>query len=294
MKQTLAAHQQRFAELLQLAVKTRDSFKALSRNLLYRQLFQELHASSLALLDELYSKDHHHYRDVEKLAADKASFKQIDTITSVLHSALAELEDYEQPPVVHVTPFEASVKEALRIGNKALAVMMAISVLEERLEQLCEAHDIKLPSASSPVGLEQRNMALLRQGVYNRIKQKQVSVWISMRNRAAHGLQPDLALGEVKNMVAEVISFLSDFPAPAVCVESPIPTPEVPATTPWPTPSPEAQAKTLKNMRKRLRQVKEILAAEDITDAKKLKKIRFVVNLLLPDKEQPDSEKDPA
>ena len=42
----------------------------------------------------------------------------------------------------------------------------------------------------------------------------------------------------------------------------------------------------LKNARKRYRQFKEILVAEDITDTKKLKKIRFVVNLLLPDKEQ--------
>lgn len=42
----------------------------------------------------------------------------------------------------------------------------------------------------------------------------------------------------------------------------------------------------LKNARKRYRQLKEILAAEDITDAKKVKKVRFVVNLLLPDGEK--------
>jgi uncharacterized protein with WD repeat len=70
------------------------------------------------------------------------------------------------------------------------------------------------------------------------------------------------------------------------------PVSEAPAEA-WPKPSPEAQAKTLKNMRKRLRQIKEILAAEEITEAKKLKKIRFVVNLLLPDTEQPDTEKAP-
>ena len=289
MKQTLAAHQQRFAELLQLAVKTRDSFKALSRNLLYRQLFQELHAGSLALLDELYSKDHYYYSDVEKLAADKASFKQIDAITSVLHSALAELEDYEQPPVVNVTPFKASVAEALRKGNKALAVMMASSALEERLEQLCDAHGIKFPGVATHVGPEQRNMALFRHGLYNRIRQKHVSEWMSLRNSVAHGFN-DPALGEVKNMVAGVADFLVEFPAPEVAAE---PTPEATAT-PWPTLSPEAQAKTLKNMRKRLRQVKEILATEDITDTKKLKKIRFLVNLLLPDKEQPGGEKAPG
>lgn len=42
----------------------------------------------------------------------------------------------------------------------------------------------------------------------------------------------------------------------------------------------------LRNARKRYRQLKEILAAENIADAKKVKKVRFVVNLLLPDKEQ--------
>lgn len=43
----------------------------------------------------------------------------------------------------------------------------------------------------------------------------------------------------------------------------------------------------LKNVRKRLRQLHEILAADDIADAKKIKKIRFVVNLLLPPPEPP-------
>lgn len=48
----------------------------------------------------------------------------------------------------------------------------------------------------------------------------------------------------------------------------------------------------LKNVRKRLRQLHEILAADDTADAKKVKKIRFVVNLLLPPPEQPpQSEK---
>lgn len=45
----------------------------------------------------------------------------------------------------------------------------------------------------------------------------------------------------------------------------------------------------LKNARKRYRQLKEILAAEDIPDAKKVKKIRFIVNLLLPAKEQTEN-----
>lgn len=47
----------------------------------------------------------------------------------------------------------------------------------------------------------------------------------------------------------------------------------------------------LKNVRKRLRQLHEILAAEDIADAKKVKKIRFVVNLLLPPNGEQSSEK---
>jgi uncharacterized membrane protein YccC len=49
----------------------------------------------------------------------------------------------------------------------------------------------------------------------------------------------------------------------------------------------------LRNARQRYRQLKEILAAEDIPDAKKVKKVRFVVNLLLPEKEQ-DDKKAPA
>jgi hypothetical protein len=43
------------------------------------------------------------------------------------------------------------------------------------------------------------------------------------------------------------------------------------------------QARALRNMRKRVREMKAILADADIPDAKKVKKIRFLVNLLLPE-----------
>ncbi|MGI4833282.1 MAG: hypothetical protein ACRYFK_07455 [Janthinobacterium lividum] len=42
----------------------------------------------------------------------------------------------------------------------------------------------------------------------------------------------------------------------------------------------------LRNARRHLRSLHEVLAAEDIPDAKKVKKIRFLANLLLPNGEQ--------
>lgn len=51
--------------------------------------------------------------------------------------------------------------------------------------------------------------------------------------------------------------------------------------------TPDENARALRNMRKRLRELKQILADADIPDAKKVKKIRFVVPLLLPEEEQP-------
>ena len=46
----------------------------------------------------------------------------------------------------------------------------------------------------------------------------------------------------------------------------------------------------LRNARQRYRQLKEILAAKDIPMAKKVKKVCFVVNLLLHEKEQDDKK----
>ena len=46
---------------------------------------------------------------------------------------------------------------------------------------------------------------------------------------------------------------------------------------------PDDPARVLRNVRKRLRQMNEILTDADTTDAKKLKKMRFVLSLLLPE-----------
>jgi hypothetical protein len=153
--------------------------------------------------------------------------------------------------------------------------------------------------AGSYVGPEQRNTALAKAGVYSRVRQKQLTAWLGLRNSAAHGQHNAYTTEEVMHMLAGIQEFFIALDRTVVPVPPAEPVPSSPAidapyASLYAAPSPEAQAKTLKNMRKRLRQIKEILAAEDITEAKKLKKIRFVVNLLLPDKEQPDTEKAPV
>ena len=55
----------------------------------------------------------------------------------------------------------------------------------------------------------------------------------------------------------------------------------------------DANARALRNLRKRVRQMSDILADADLPDAKKVKKIRFLVNLLLPGGE-PEQQKVPA
>lgn len=56
--------------------------------------------------------------------------------------------------------------------------------------------------------------------------------------------------------------------------------------SPPPAPAPDEELaklrRILRNARQRYRQLKEILDAGDIPDAKKVKKVRFVVNLLMP------------
>ena len=68
---------------------------------------------------------------------------------------------------------------------------------------------------------------------------------------------------------------------------------ESPPSAPAPDEELAKLRRILRNARQRYRQLKEILDAGDIPDAKKVKKVRFVVNLLLPTKEQ-DDKKAPA
>ena len=99
----------------------------------------------------------------------------------------------------------------LNEGYKDPAAVMAGIALEERLRQLCQKHGI--PTEATKQGrphskrTDALNADLAKKKVYNQLDQKNVTAWLDLRNKAAHGKYQEYT----KEQVALMLQSLSDF-----------------------------------------------------------------------------------
>ena len=101
--------------------------------------------------------------------------------------------------------------QLLAEGYKDPAAVMAGSVLEEHLRQLCQKHDIPTeitkPGCPQPKKADALNADLAKKQVYNKLDQKNVTAWLDLRNKAAHGKYQEYT----KEQVSLMLQSLSDF-----------------------------------------------------------------------------------
>ena len=84
------------------------------------------------------------------------------------------------------------------------------AVLEDHLRKLCSKHPtIALPAKPK---LDWMNAELAKAGQYNVLRQKQVTFWADIRNKAAHGEWQNLKPADIETMLREVPGFLADNP----------------------------------------------------------------------------------
>ncbi len=103
-------------------------------------------------------------------------------------------------------------------GYKDPAAVIAGSVLEKHLRDLCIANEIpitKTDSAGSTVSLKagQINTDLAKHSVYNILEQQSVTAWLALRNNAAHGKYEAYDKSQVKNMLGGIRDFIIRNPA---------------------------------------------------------------------------------
>jgi len=95
-------------------------------------------------------------------------------------------------------------------GYKDPAAVLAGSVLEGHLRNLCEKNGLPVPDAGAkPLKADRLNANLKTADVYSTLDQKQVTAWLDLRNNAAHGNydrytqeQADLMISGIQNFIA--------------------------------------------------------------------------------------------
>ena len=94
--------------------------------------------------------------------------------------------------------------ELLDAGYKDPACVLVGVSLEVTIKELAERQ------ALSPAKLEVLNAGLCKAGTYNLAKQKQVTAWADLRNKAAHGTWGAYSSEDVRDMHRGVERFIAD------------------------------------------------------------------------------------
>jgi hypothetical protein len=140
---------------------------------------------------------------VESLLADTQA-GYLDTLAELLHAEVfGDLIEMAQ--------------HLLDEGYKDPAAVIVGGALEAHLRRLCERNSVEIESASDrgvrPKKADQINSELAAASVYSKLDQKNVTAWLDLRNRAAHGRFDEYSREQVLLFLSGVRDFITRHPA---------------------------------------------------------------------------------
>lgn len=123
--------------------------------------------------------------------------------------------------LIHADMFSDFLEMAehlLSEGYKDPSAVLIGGVLEEHLRKLCNKSSISTDYKNSkgisrPKKAESMNTELAGQSVYLKLDQKNVTAWLDLRNKAAHGRYDEYTREQVELLLQNVRDFLVRHPA---------------------------------------------------------------------------------
>lgn len=98
-------------------------------------------------------------------------------------------------------------------GFKDPAAVIVGGVLEEHIRKLCCKHGITITSNSRPKKADAMNAELAGAGVLSKLDQKNVTAWLDLRNKSAHGKYTEYTQQQVELFLQSIQDFLTRVPA---------------------------------------------------------------------------------
>lgn len=195
---------------------TQDSFFVYSH--VSSETFNEFESASLSFIMNLYGQKHPYYVKFSE-ALDKKTPANVEAGKGILSSIKTEIERgwlHSLKGLVSAEIFSDFLEMAdhlLQEKYKDPAAVMIGSVLEEHLRQLCLRSNITTTQSRSgreiPKKADVMNAELSNAGIYNKLDQKNITAWLDLRNKAAHGLYDEYNLQQVQFIFQSVSEFIA-------------------------------------------------------------------------------------
>lgn len=177
-----------------------------------------LRASVLSFIAMVYGKDHSHYSEFDKATNNSYEYNAKKG-HAILLSIQNEIEGgwlFSVKQLISAEIFSDFLEMAehlLSQGYKDPAAVMIGSVLEENLRQLCIKNEIEIELEKDGSFIAKKadrlNSDLAKSEIYTKLDQKAVTMWLDLRNKAAHGKYHEYTKEQVELMSQGVTEFLA-------------------------------------------------------------------------------------
>lgn len=215
-------YEKRFNELeeelknLEATKKTSSNGLGMASNFINNELFIKWKTKVKETILQVYTKESNYFINFEKQEEGLAYDTNYDITLSLKSVFLAAKEDFEKGyyvsnrSLIQAEIYDSELEQATELLNNGYispAAVIAGVVLETTLRELCDNQSPVIPHGK----LDKMNSDLVKAGVYNKFKQKQITALADIRNCAAHGKSDEFDKEDVKNMIRDVEKFLADY-----------------------------------------------------------------------------------
>jgi hypothetical protein len=218
---TLSDLQSRIDQLLAQAKQALANARSVAHSSgLYMQTeeYASVRAGGLAFIESTFGREHSYYKEFDRgmgdpfLSSGKSGLGVLTAIRDQINGGWIETTRGLVTAEVFADFLEMA-EHLLDQKYKDPAAVVAGSVLEEHLRQLCNAASLPVEDLSSGRAVPRRadtlNADLGRAGKYTKLDQKQITAWLDLRNKAAHGKYSEYSEQQVVLMLAGVRDFVS-------------------------------------------------------------------------------------
>ncbi|MDQ0776335.1 hypothetical protein QF026_004801 [Streptomyces aurantiacus] len=159
------------------------------------------------------------YRRQVARGSNRSTVSRLDHNTSVVASLKADLKAGWTETVVelvHADTYSDYLEMAdalLSKGYKNAAAVITGTSLEVHVRALCVKNGVTTAVAGKPKKADTMNADLKKAGVYDGLQQKDITTWMDLRNKAAHGEYDSYDQGQVRRFVDGVQAFMMKYPA---------------------------------------------------------------------------------
>ncbi len=176
--------------------------------------------ASLSFIENVYGDSHTYFNEFYEHVNGRG-YECTENGLNILSSIKNEIENdwlisFKQMVSAEIfSDFFEMSKYLLDLKYKDPAAVMIGSVLEEHLRLLCRNNSVDITYLKNgdtiPKKANTLNADLTKAGVYGVLEQKNISAWLDLRNRAAHGKYGEYNQEQVELMYQGVLNFITTF-----------------------------------------------------------------------------------